>query len=175
MRADITVQFITAEPCVPAENDILRWAGSALDGKEGEVTIRITDEDEMRSLNNKWRNIDRPTNVLSFPLHDAGGPLLGDTVDAGRGCGEQDSGGPMLGDMVICAPVLSREAAQQGKSLDAHWAHLIIHGILHLMGYDHSHETEAEIMEAKETALLQDLGFPDPYSPVAAICPDKTG
>ena len=144
MQANVTVQFNTEEPGIPAEDEILHWAGSMLDGEEGEVTIRITDEDEMRRLNYRWRNIDCPTNVLSFPLHDAGSPLLGD--------------------IVICAPVLRREVAQQGKSAHAHWAHMIIHGILHLMGYDHSDETDAESMEAKETAILQDLGFPDPYS-----------
>ncbi|MDE0154098.1 MAG: rRNA maturation RNase YbeY [Gammaproteobacteria bacterium] len=147
MGADITVQFVTAEASVPAEKDILHWAGSALalDGGGGEVTIRITDEDEMQSLNSKWRNIDKPTNVLSFPLHDAGCPLLGD--------------------IVVCAPVVRREAAQQAIALSAHWAHIIIHGILHLMGYDHTEEREAEIMEAKETALMLELGFPDPYFP----------
>lgn len=145
--SDIWVQFVTTEPSVPAEKDILHWAGSALalGGGGGEVTIRITDEDEMQSLNNKWRNIDNPTNVLSFPLHETGGPLLGD--------------------IVVCAPVVRREAAQQAKSLDAHWAHMIIHGILHLMGYDHNEEKEAENMEAKETALMLELGFPDPYFP----------
>ena len=147
MATDITVQFATADASVPAEKEILHWAGSALalGGSGGEVTIRITGEDEMQSLNNKWRNIDNPTNVLSFPLRQAGSPLLGDVV--------------------VCAPVVRREAAQQAKALDAHWAHIIIHGILHLMGYDHTEEQEAEIMEAKETALMQELGFPDPYFP----------
>ena len=154
MGIDVTVQFISAEPSVPAESEILYWAGSVLDGKEGEVNIRITDEDEMRSLNSRWRNTDEPTNVLSFPLHDAGAPLLGD--------------------IVVCAPVLRREAVKQAKSLDAHWAHIIIHGILHLMGYDHINEKEAEIMETKETALLQDLGFPDPYFPELAINPGES-
>lgn len=143
----ITVQFATTDYSVPAEKEILHWAGLALalDDTGGEVTIRITGEAEIQSLNNRWRNIDKPTNVLSFPLHDAGCPLLGD--------------------IVVCAPVVKREAAQQAKSLNAHWAHMIIHGILHLMGYDHSEEKEAEIMEAKETALMQELGFPDPYFP----------
>lgn len=145
MAADITVQYITREPCVPTENDILHWAGSALAPVDdrGDVNIRLTDEAEMQSLNNKWRNIDKPTNVLSFPLREAGCPLLGD--------------------IVICAPVVIREAAQQAKNIDAHWAHMIIHGILHLIGYDHSEDKGAEIMEAKEIALMQELGFPDPY------------
>ena len=154
MSIDITVQFISADTSAPSENELIYWAGSALDGKEGEVTIRITDEDEMRFLNQKWRNIDEPTNVLSFPLHDAGAPLLGD--------------------IVVCAPVLRQEAVKQAKSLDAHWAHIIIHGILHLMGYDHTNEKDAEIMETKETALLQDLGFPNPYLPELAINPGES-
>ena len=144
MGVDITIQFVSADPCVPGENDILYWARAALDGKQGEVTIRIIDEAEMRSLNYRWRKLDSPTNVLSFPLHDAGSP--------------------MLGDVVICAPVLGRETAQQGKTAHAHWAHIIIHGILHLMGYDHGKDTDAARMEAKETAILQNLGFPDPYA-----------
>ena len=152
---DITVQFITVDPDAPSGAEIRRWARSALNGKEGEVTIRITDEDEMQSLNYKWRNTDSPTNVLSFPLHDAGAPLLGDVI--------------------ICAPVLRHEAERQAKSLDAHWAHMITHGILHLMGYDHTNGKKAEIMEAKETAILQGLGFPDPYLPGVAITPDKSG
>ena len=154
MGIDITVQFISAETSVPTENELINWASSALDGKEGEVTIRITDEDEMRFLNQKWRNIDEPTNVLSFPLHDAGASLFGD--------------------IVVCAPVLRQEAVKQAKSLDAHWAHIIIHGILHLMGYDHTDEKDAEIMETKETALLQDLGFPNPYLPELAINPGES-
>lgn len=139
------MQFATAEPAVPTEADILHWAGCALalDDTGREVTIRVTDENEMQSLNNRWRNIDKPTNVLSFPLH-------------GPGC-------PLLGDLVICAPVVKREAAQQARSLDAHWAHVIIHGILHLMGYDHDNVTEADTMAAKETELMQQLEFPDPY------------
>ena len=141
------MQFVTTDHSVPAEKEILRWAGAALalGDSRGEVTIRITGEAEMQSLNNKWRNIDKPTNVLSFPLREAGCPLLGD--------------------IVVCAPVVSREAVQQAKAPDAHWAHIIIHGILHLIGYDHSEEKEAETMEAKETALMLELGFPDPYFP----------
>ena len=147
MGAEITVQCVTTEPSVPAEHDILHWAGRALarTDRGGEVTIRITDENEIRALNSKWRNIDRPTNVLSFPLRAAGSPLLGD--------------------LVVCAPVVRREAAQQAKTLNAHWAHIIIHGIFHLIGYDHTEEQDAEIMEAQETALMQELGFPDPYFP----------
>lgn len=149
MGINITVQFISAEPAIPTENELLHWAGSVLGrSAAGEITIRITDEDESRALNSKWRNIDKPTNVLSFPLDDTGNSSPG-----------------LIGDIVICAPVIRQEAVAQDKSLAAHWAHIIIHGILHLMGYDHVDEKDAEIMEAKETAILKDLGFPDPYSP----------
>jgi len=153
---DITIQCVTTEHSVPAAKEIRRWAGAALalDGAGGEVTIRITGAAEMRALNRQWRDTDRATNVLSFPLHDADCPLFGDVV--------------------ICAPVLAQEAAQQGKSLHAHWAHITIHGILHLMGYDHADENTAGIMEAKETALLQELGFPDPYHPGPTTTAAKT-
>ena len=147
MGINFTVQFISADSSIPTENELLGWAGAALDRGVGEITIRITDEDEMRALNKRWLNIDKPTNVLSFPLNDTG-----------------DSPAGLVGDIVICAPVIRQEAAAQGKSPDAHWAHIIIHGILHLMGYDHINDMEAETMEAKETAILSDLGFPDPYS-----------
>ena len=139
----ITLQFMVTGPDIPAEHEIVHWAGAALQDHPGEVTIRVTGETEMRALNHRWRDADRSTNVLSFPLHDAGCPLLGD--------------------IVICAPVIEREASQQGRSLHAHWAHITIHGILHLMGYDHTDAQSAEIMETKETAILRDLGFPDPY------------
>ena len=148
MGIDITVQSIAAEPSAPPENKLVHWARSALDGniKEAEITLRITDEDEIQSLNAKWRHIDEPTNVLSFPLNDSGGfpPIL-------------------LGDIVICAPIIKQEAAAQNKSLPAHWAHMIIHGILHLMSYDHVKEKDAKIMEEKEISILKTLGFPNPY------------
>lgn len=147
MGIDITVQLVSADSSIPPENELLGWAGAAFDREVGEITIRITDEDEMCSLNKRWLNIDKPTNVLSFPLDDAGDLPPG-----------------LVGDIVICAPVIRQEAAAQGKSPDAHWAHIIIHGILHLMGYDHINDMDAETMEAKETAILNDLGFPDPYS-----------
>ena len=148
MGIDITVQFIAAEPSAPPENKLVQWARSALDGniKEAEITLRITDEDEIQSLNDKWRHIDEPTNVLSFPLNDAGGPPS-----------------ILLGDIVICAPIIKQEAAAQNKSLPAHWAHMIIHGILHLMSYDHVKDKDAKIMEEKEISILKTLGFPNPY------------
>lgn len=111
----------------------------------GDMTIRIVDADESQALNRSYRNKDRPTNVLSFPAES----LAGETL---------------LGDLVICAPVVQSEANAQSKSTRAHWAHMVVHGTLHLLGMDHQTDTEAEQMEQKERELLADLGFVDPYS-----------
>ncbi len=112
------------------------------------MTLRIVAAAEGRRLNRQWRGKDKPTNVLSFP---AGEPLApGDEAVS-------------LGDIVICAPVIRREAGEQGKTLRAHWAHMVVHGVLHLLGYDHESERDAVIMEALERELLADRGFPDPY------------
>jgi len=108
--------------------------------------VRVVDEAEITALNRRYRGKDSATNVLSFPY--AGMP----GVDS-----------PLLGDVVICAPVVVAESVQQGRPLEAHWAHLVIHGVLHLQGYDHHADTEAQRMEAVETRLLASLGFPDPW------------
>jgi probable rRNA maturation factor len=100
---------------------------------------------ESRALNERWRGRPKPTNVLSFPA----APSLR---------------GRQLGDLVVCAPVVAREAREQGKSLAAHWAHMVVHGTLHLQGYDHEQARDATVMEARERVLLAKLGFPDPYS-----------
>lgn len=123
----------------------------------GEVTVRIVDEDESRTLNNTYRGKDSATNVLSFPVD------LDDFSDLPI---DQVFDTPPLGDLVICAPVIAREAAEQGKPLEAHWAHMLVHGLLHLIGYDHNEDHEAEVMEALETRLLLQLGFAAPYEPV---------
>ncbi len=115
---------------------------------DSELTIRLVDEAEGRELNHTWRQKDYATNVLSFPADVPEGLL-----DI-----------PLLGDLVICVPVVEREAAEQGKNLDAHWAHLVIHGCLHLLGYDHIDDAEAEEMESLEQQLLAELGHPDPYA-----------
>jgi probable rRNA maturation factor len=132
-----------------------RWAGAAIAraGREvdaRELTVRIVDEAESRELNRHWRGKDRPTNVLAFP----GGP-------AGEGPAASEM---PLGDLVVCAPVVVREAAEQGKTTVSHWCHMIVHGTLHLLGYDHQTASEAAGMEALEIAILGDLGFPDPYA-----------
>ena len=134
----------------PDEEDIRRWVQATLaaEGRDGdaELTVRIVGEDEITELNRRYRHKDRPTNVLSFPFEAPPGV-------------ETD----LLGDLVIAAPVVAREAREQGKPLTAHWAHLVVHGTLHLLGHDHQTEAEAEIMEGREIAILAGLGYPDPY------------
>ena len=139
MTDSITVQYGVDGP---SEVDFQRWAEGALpEQPPREFTIRIVDETEGAELNQRWRNKPGPTNVLSFPA------------------GMDD----YLGDIVICAPVVEREAVEQGKTPEAHWAHLTVHGLLHLCGYDHQTDAEATEMERLETELLQKLGYPDPY------------
>ena len=120
---------------------------------DSELTIRLVDEPEARELNRTYRHKDYATNVLSFPAELPEGPGGVALLDI-----------PLLGDLVICVAVVEREAAEQGKTLDAHWAHLVIHGCLHLLGYDHAEDVEAEEMEALERHLLAELGHPDPYA-----------
>ncbi|GAA0832937.1 MULTISPECIES: rRNA maturation RNase YbeY [Marinomonas] len=133
---------------LPSLEDFSRWVQVALPtiGDEFEVTIRLVDEAESQSLNNEYRGKDKPTNVLSFPFE---APM--------------DLDVPLLGDLVICTQVVNQEAKEQQKPLLHHWAHLTIHGILHLRGYDHINDDEAEEMEALEVQLLASLDIPDPY------------
>ena len=133
---------------LPTEEQIVQWATAAvqLEGDEVEMTVRIVDEAESHELNLTYRGKDRPTNVLSFPFE------CPDEVEL-----------PLLGDLVICRQVVEREAAEQGKPLMAHWAHMVVHGSLHLLGYDHIEDDEAEEMESLETQIMQGLGFDDPY------------
>ena len=145
---DLSVENTSREPGVPGEEDLSRWAAAALAGRraETELAIRIVDEAEGAVLNATYRHKQGPTNVLSFPAElPAGVPL------------------PVLGDLVICAPVVAREAAEQGKPLEAHWAHLVVHGCLHLLGFDHVTDAQAAEMEALERNILADMGYPDPY------------
>lgn len=133
----------------PTNGAFRTWIEAALRGAEaapGALVLRIVDEAEGAELNQAWRNRSAATNVLSFPAELPENPAL-----------------RVLGDLVLCAPVVRREARAQGKPQAAHWAHLVIHGTLHLLGYDHIVESEAEAMEALECAVLAGLGFPDPY------------
>ncbi|EGT79431.1 Putative rRNA maturation factor [Haemophilus haemolyticus M21621] len=133
---------------LPTEEQIVQWATAAVQpkGDEVEMTVRIVDEAESHELNLTYRGKDRPTNVLSFPFE------CPDEVEL-----------PLLGDLVICRQVVEREAAEQDKPLMAHWAHMVVHGSLHLLGYDHIEDDEAEEMESLETQIMQGLGFDDPY------------
>jgi probable rRNA maturation factor len=148
-RLSLVVQYAAAGDDLPARGLLRRWVRAAL-GPEpnATVTLRFVDESEGRALNRRYRAGDRPTNVLSFVYDEASGM-----------CG---------GDIVLCAPVLRREAAAQGKSLAAHCAHLVVHGMLHLQGADHEDPAEAARMEARESAILARLGFPDPDTPVTS-------
>ncbi|WP_217547259.1 MULTISPECIES: rRNA maturation RNase YbeY [Pantoea] len=133
---------------LPAENDFQRWLEAAVTPfqPESEVTIRLVDEAESNELNLTYRGKDKPTNVLSFPFEAPPGIEL-----------------PLLGDLIICRQVVEQEAAEQGKTVEAHWAHMVVHGTLHLLGYDHIEDEEAEEMEALETEIMLALGYPDPY------------
>lgn len=138
---------------IPADEALERFARAALEdvGGDPDVTLRIVDEAEGRALNRRWRGKDSPTNVLSFP--------------AARVPGLPDEAAPaFLGDVVVCAPVVAAEAARQGKAAEHHWAHLVIHGILHLRGFDHTSEPMASEMESEERARLAGLGISDPYA-----------
>ena len=138
------------DAAAPDDAAFRRWCELALRQRsaDSEMTIRLVDEPEARELNHTYRHKDYATNVLSFPAD-----VPDDLLDI-----------PLLGDLVICVAVVEREAAEQGKALEAHWAHLVIHGCLHLLGYDHIDDDEAEEMEALERELLAELGHPDPYA-----------
>ncbi|TDQ36309.1 rRNA maturation RNase YbeY [Thiopseudomonas denitrificans] len=150
MKLELDLQLASSAGALPGQADFERWCRTALSTRRdtAELTIRVVDEDEGRELNRDWRGKDYATNVLSFVADIPPGIL-----DI-----------PLLGDLVICAPVVAREAAEQGKTSDAHWAHLVIHGCLHLLGFDHIEDDEAETMEALERQLLASLGYPDPYA-----------
>lgn len=135
----------------PSSTAMRRWAQAALQGGDAEVTVRLVGATEGRELNRDFRGKDYATNVLTF-VYGEGEGMPG------------DSDAPLAGDLVLCVPVVVREAAEQGKPLDAHFAHLVVHGMLHLQGYDHEDSDEAEEMEALETRILAQLGYPDPYA-----------
>ena len=136
------------ETGLPTAEQIEQWATAAVQPQSNEVemTVRIVDEAESHELNLNYRGKDRPTNVLSFPFE------CPDEVEL-----------PLLGDLVICRQVVEREAQEQDKPVMAHWAHMVVHGSLHLLGYDHIEDDEAEEMESLETQIMMGLGFADPY------------
>lgn len=138
----LTVQYASDALGLPTEASFRKWVRNTL-RVDTEVTIRIVDEDEGRELNRDYRGKDYATNVLTFPLTEE--PYL-------------------MGDIILCAPVVQREAIEQGKMLEAHYAHLTVHGVLHLHGYDHEIEEQAELMESLETQIVTKLGYPAPYN-----------
>ena len=134
---------------LPTEDDIEHWLTQVFAHEgitEKEVTVRFVDTNESQMLNNTYRNKDKPTNVLSFPFEAPPG------IDV-----------PLLGDLVVCQVIIEKEAQQQNKQLHSHYAHMIVHGCLHLLGYDHIEDDEAEHMESIEIALLANLNIDDPY------------
>lgn len=153
MTLALELQLATEAAGIPDSEQFRAWAEAALaEERSGdtELVIRVVDNAESASLNERFRGKAGPTNVLSFPFH-APAPVPSD----------------LLGDLVICAPVVAREAAEQGKPEAQHWAHMVVHGVLHLLGYDHLEPGEAEQMEALERRILAGLGLPDPYAETA--------
>ncbi len=144
----IEVQVVFSSPGQPNSKQIQSWVDAALQdyGKDTEIVIRIVDVNESAQLNKQYRHKQGPTNILSFPAN------LPEHI-----------GLNLLGDLVACAPVIEREAIEQHKQLSHHWAHIIVHGVLHLLGYDHTDEDEAEIMENKEINILRTLNLSNPY------------
>ena len=140
-RLDMAVQYASDSDGLPSEKQFRKWARATL-RVDTEATLRIVDEEEGRMLNRDYRGKDYATNVLTFPLAEE--PWL-------------------IGDIILCAPVVEKEAREQGISLEAHYAHLTIHGILHMHGYDHEEEAQAELMESIESATMTQLGYSDPY------------
>jgi probable rRNA maturation factor len=141
----LTVQYATRAADLPTRTQLRAWAEAGLEC-DAEVTLRLVGKAEGRRLNRDFRGKDYATNVLTFPYTDSE---------------------PLSGDIVLCAPVVAEEARVQGKALEAHYAHLVVHGMLHLQGFDHEREADAALMEARETEIVTRLGYPDPYATAA--------
>ncbi len=145
---ELDVTYAARKPWVPRRAQFLRWARAALGSAAHAdvVSVRVVGAARSRSLNLHYRRKDKPTNVLSF-----------------AGAGAAPDGRSYWGELVICAPVVAREASEQGKSRESHWAHMTVHGVLHLQGFDHEADADARIMAAREIQILDRLGFSDPY------------
>jgi len=154
MNPQVDIQNVSKLP-VPADSELTRWIGAAVTFAQGpanaEISLRLVDEAEMATLNLTYRDKAGPTNVLSFPSD------LPAELDI-----------PLLGDIVICAPIVVLEARAQHKPVQAHWAHMAVHGTLHLLGYDHVDPADADTMESLETAVMKNLNYPCPYAGYAA-------
>lgn len=146
----IIIQFAADKMLIPKKSLLRKWAKQALTRKtdSAEITIRIVDSKEMSELNSTYRQKTGVTNVLSFPF------TIPESVKLDI---------PILGDIVICAEVVNREAEEQAKSQESHWAHMVIHGVFHLLGYDHETDKDAAVMESLEAEIMQSLGFTNPY------------
>lgn len=150
MAIYLDLQYATeSQEGMPTETEFQQWLEAAITPfqADAEVTVRLVDEAESHALNHEYRGKDKPTNVLSFPFETPPGVEL-----------------DLLGDLIICRQVVEKEAQDQNKPLNAHWAHMVVHGSLHLLGYDHIEDNEAEEMEALETEIMEKLGFADPYA-----------
>ena len=146
-RLTVDLQRVLEVPSVPDDQAFAQWAQCAwLGDTDSEVTIRIVGADESATLNGQYRGKTGPTNVLSFPFEAPAGITV-----------------PLAGDLIICVPVVEKEARDQHKEPEAHWAHMVVHGMLHLQGYDHIEDNDAEVMEALEVRLLKQLGYGNPY------------
>jgi probable rRNA maturation factor len=144
---ELDVSYAARRPWTPSRRLLAKWAAAALrSARPVAMSVRIVGDAGSRSLNARYRHRDKPTNVLSF-----------------AGAGNTPDGRLHLGELVICAPVVAREARAQNKTLEAHWAHMIVHGTLHLQGFDHERAAEAKKMASREIQILDRLGFSDPY------------
>lgn len=152
---DLELQWAIKEQPIPTQEQCEEWVQASLvgemAGEANELTVRIVGPEESQTLNREYRGKDKPTNVLSFEFENPPG-----LIDLGEEL-------PYLGDLVICAEIVEAEAKAQNKPLESHWAHMVVHGTLHLQGYDHHDDDEAEEMEALEKEILHGLGYNDPY------------
>lgn len=148
---DLIIQNLQEECAVPSHELLQKWAEQALENDaDVQVSLQIVSTEESQQLNNDYREKNKPTNVLSFPME-----LPKELIE--------EMPVSLLGDLVVCAPVVAAESLLQGKTMNEHWAHMLVHGMLHLQGYDHIEDAEAELMEQKEVAILNKLGFENPY------------
>ncbi len=161
MPLELEIQNPANYSNIPSQDNVIQWVDLALSGGSAHdndattisVVLRIVDEAESQTLNHRYRHKNSPTNVLSFPFEMPQINQLNEDENVSR----------HLGDLVLCAPIIEKEALQQHKTLMQHWAHMVIHGMLHLQGYDHLEKAQAEEMESLEISILEQLGFPDPY------------